>query len=230
VVKLVYEELCRRRHPISLRELLAGGWEEGSALLFKLVSKKLELSPLPGASLPPCVLASQRAERFKAAKTRASLRDPLRLMVQSPVEQTPTGRPPRHAQEQPDSQVAVLGPRDYVALSNPTLVSAVAHCLRTNVERAHWVRVIDLAREATLHPPQRLSLPKAGSLEELIAKTVPSTENFQLSHLQDLIRFKASWILTWLYICRPYIDTVRPVLEAGYRLAVSQERLATSAA
>jgi hypothetical protein len=77
VVQLVYEELCRRRHPIRLRELLAVGWEKGSELLFKLVSKKLNLTPLPGASLPLCVLASQRAEIYAAeASVLTSLSSP----------------------------------------------------------------------------------------------------------------------------------------------------------
>ena len=65
MVRLAKESFLRGRQSMTLKELLLSE-RKGRDLLFNFVTARIELTPLPGAVLPPGIAAMLRAEKFQA--------------------------------------------------------------------------------------------------------------------------------------------------------------------
>jgi hypothetical protein len=207
VVRLIKEELRRRRHPISLMELLRSKDPVDRQFLFHVVAKKCELSPLPGVRYPMCVAAAARGEKFK----NRSLRRTCRLTkVSATSAQGDLGM-----QNPPSPQSS-----DQSSPTSINLVAAIAYWFREYVDPAQWEAVGSRALTAAIfNPLPHVIVPPAASLADLISKTRPATR-FGTSCYPDHVRDLAIWLLRWLNGCHITHAQVIVALRAGYRFAV----------
>lgn len=213
VAKLLKEEFRRGRHPVILTEMLRSTSEGDKDLLFRLVSKKVPLVPLPGAKLDNCQMASERAERLKLYERRGMV---LGTYSSSPAA---TGGHASNETQGPKVSSDLPGPRshwlprNFESLANDVLFETVADWFQHQVEPNDALDVANLAvNHALQNPGLELRLPTTYGLEGLIDQTRPIPLRGYVPDRGRRIRLQAVWLLHWMLICRPYPEHTANVL------------------
>jgi hypothetical protein len=177
IVTLATTSLRRCRHSVGLRELLCDP-QAHSDFLLGFVEKRIDLTRLPGAPVPPWQQITDRADKFRAYRERHD----ERLQIQRPVTTKVT-------------EMALIKPRSNarILVSDEALIEAMAQILHgaggmklseAIVEQARFQiqRDLDQYRRSTA----------ARTLNGLVKELRPSDYS---TFLPDLINQYVEWLL-----------------------------------
>jgi hypothetical protein len=218
MVRLIKEELHRGRHPVTLRELLTGEQAAGRALLFKLVVRKMKLSPLAGAELSISIAASERGERFEAAATarrgkavprsRAATKDE-RVEADLPVElKIDSHETPCPVKTVSEKQTSVSG---------TMLPMAIANWLKEYIDPELWQLVTEEVKFAIRNGlVWGKHVPTYDGISDLILKSRPPEETYDWTGGLGQINHPAEWLITWLTKLQPNPEKAYSAVLHGY--------------
>jgi len=226
MVRLIKEEFHRGRHAMTLRELLAGEQTAGRALLFKLVAKKLELTTLPGAELPNSIAASERGERFTAARAprmgnpvRSS--EPLAQGLSTRIDSPDEPKASAQAKSHPAEPASV----SQISVSQTGLTTAITNWLRENVDPKLWPPVTEQVRFAIQNGlPWAKSVPAYDGIADLIRKSRPFETTYDPTEIIVDIALPADWLFTWVTKLQPNPAKAYSAVLYGYGNALKIQK------